>query len=40
MCALKLKDYAACVKYSTSALEIEEANVKGLYRRGSVRQHV
>jgi peptidylprolyl isomerase len=37
MCALKLKDYAACVKNCSSALEIDEANVKALFRRGSVR---
>jgi tetratricopeptide (TPR) repeat protein len=34
LCAFRLKDFAACVRYASVAVYVEPENVKGLFRRG------
>jgi tetratricopeptide (TPR) repeat protein len=34
LCALKTKDYAACVRYASVAIYLEPENIKALFRRG------
>jgi peptidylprolyl isomerase len=40
VCALKLQRWASCVSYCSSALELQPANIKGLYRRGCAHTHL
>lgn len=35
-CYLKLKDFTSAKQHATNALEVDQKNVKGLYRRGQV----
>ena len=39
MCELKMKQYQGAKKNCDKALEIEDQNVKGLFRRGQVGTH-
>nr|XP_060629172.1 peptidyl-prolyl cis-trans isomerase FKBP5 [Anolis sagrei ordinatus]XP_060629173.1 peptidyl-prolyl cis-trans isomerase FKBP5 [Anolis sagrei ordinatus]XP_060629174.1 peptidyl-prolyl cis-trans isomerase FKBP5 [Anolis sagrei ordinatus]XP_060629176.1 peptidyl-prolyl cis-trans isomerase FKBP5 [Anolis sagrei ordinatus]XP_060629177.1 peptidyl-prolyl cis-trans isomerase FKBP5 [Anolis sagrei ordinatus]XP_060629178.1 peptidyl-prolyl cis-trans isomerase FKBP5 [Anolis sagrei ordinatus] len=37
MCSLKLRDYTKAIEYCNKALALDQANEKGLYRRGEAR---